>query len=439
MYQFGLPLIAVGLTSSPTAVAGVTVMLTLAWPVFGLVAGSIVDRADRRRVMLVVSAIRVGVLAFVTVTILTGTISMPVVYAAALILGVGETLVDTALTSIVPALVPADRLESANGRITAGQTVTNTFVGPPLAGALLGFGWAVVTSVAAVLYASAVIALALVRGSYRAAPEPVDARRPARRRANDLTEGLRALWRQPVLRRLTLFTAAMNVWWAAWTALIVLYALAPGPLGLTSFGYGVLLTAMAVGGVLGALVSARLVRAVGTRSALALDLVGTALLLGVPAVATHPILVGASVFVAGLGASVWVVLVASIRQRLTPDALLGRVYSASRVISWGALPLGATAAGIAAEFVGIRTVFGFGAIVSIGLIVAFLALVRASDLAGVPASGNGGRDQTRDARPETHEPEEEQPIAPDDPVELEGPVARNARVESPVTAKARTK
>lgn len=382
LYQFGLPLIAVGLTTSTTAVAGVTVMLTLAWPVFGLVAGSIVDRADRRRVLLVVSAIRVAALALLTGTILTGTISIPIVYAAALVLGVGETLVDTALTSIVPALVPANRLESANGRITAGQTVTNTFVGPPLAGALLGFGWAIVTSVAAVLYASAVVALALVRGSYRATAEPaVVARSRTGRRAHDLGEGLRALWRQPVLRRLTLFTAAMNVWWAAWTALIVLYSVAPGPLGLTSFGYGVFLTAMAVGGVLGALVSARLVRGVGTRTALALDLVGTALLLGVPAVAPHPLLVGAAAFAAGLGASVWVVLVASIRQRLTPDALLGRIYSASRVISWGALPFGATAAGIAAEFVGIRAVFGVGAIVSAGLVVAFLVLVRAEDLA----------------------------------------------------------
>ena len=83
-----------------------------------------------------------------------------------------------------------------------------------------------------------------------------------------------------------------------------------------------------------------------------------------PVLTTNPVLVGLALAGAGAGAAVWVV-VASMRQRLTPDHLLGRTYSASRLISWGVLPLGAAAAGIAAEFVGIRTVFPVGALVSV--------------------------------------------------------------------------
>jgi hypothetical protein len=87
---------------------------------------------------------------------------------------------------------------------------------------------------------------------------------------------------EPDARR-TLFTAAMNVWWAAWSALFVLYAVAPGPLGLAPSAFGTLVVAMAVGGIAGSLWAGRIAQVVGTRNALLLDLEGTALLVGVPA------------------------------------------------------------------------------------------------------------------------------------------------------------
>jgi hypothetical protein len=103
-------------------------------------------------------------------------------------------------------------------------------------------------------------------------------------------------------------------------------------------------------------------------------------LVGVPALTTNPWLVAGANVAAGIGAAIWVVLVSSIRQRLTPDPLLGRLYSASRLISWGVLPVGAALGGVAAEFVGIRTVFAVGGLVSIGLLVAFVRIVPARDL-----------------------------------------------------------
>ncbi|RPJ26614.1 MAG: MFS transporter, partial [Chloroflexi bacterium] len=163
--------------------------------------------------------------------------------------------------------------------------------------------------------------------------------------------------------------------WSGWGALIVLYAVRPGPMGLSEFEYGVFLTAMAIGGLLGSLVCERLQKSLGTRNALALDFVGTILLVGVPALTTNPWAAGAAAFFAGLGATIWVILVASIRQRLVPGDLLGRVYSASRFISWGIGPIGALLAGFVAEIWGIRTMFAIGGIVSIGLLVLFLSLI----------------------------------------------------------------
>jgi MFS family permease len=373
LYQVTLPLLAAQLTRSPSQIALLGVMSSLPWLIFALQAGSIVDRSDRRKIMLWVNAGRLLILSALTVAVMTGYASLLMLYIAALLLGIGETLVDTALTSIVPTVVSKDRLTWANARLTAAQTVTNTFIGPPLAGYLAGLGFAVATGSSTLMYLMAGFALILMRGSFRVALQTDS--QPKGQGWSHVTEGLRFLWRDRLIRDLTLFTASMNLFWSGWGSLIVLYAVRPGPMGLSEFEYGVFLTAMAIGGLLGSVICERLQKSLGTRNALALDFVGTILLVGVPALTTNPILVGAAAFFAGMGATVWVILVASIRQRLVPGELLGRVYSASRFVSWGIGPIGALLAGFVTELWGIRTMFAIGGIASVGLLLLFLSLI----------------------------------------------------------------
>lgn len=373
LYQVTLPLLAAQLTRSPSQIALLGVMSSLPWLIFALQAGSIVDRSDRRKVMLWVNGARLLILLFLTWAVMMGNASLPILYIAALLLGVGETLVDTALTSIVPSVVPTERLTWANARLTAAQTVTNTFIGPPLAGYLAGLGFAIATGSSTLMYILAGFALFFVRGSFHV---------PSEKNTHSdgqfwqhVTEGLRFLWKDRLIRDLTLFTASMNLFWSGWGALIVLYAVKPGPMGLSEFEYGMFLTAMAVGGLLGSALCERLQKSLGTRNALALDFVGTILLVGIPALTTNPWAVGAAAFFAGMGATVWVILVASIRQRRVPGDLLGRVYSASRFVSWGIGPVGAMLAGFVSEVWGIRTMFTIGGIASIILLVVFLAVI----------------------------------------------------------------
>ena len=373
LYQVTLPLLAAQLTRSPSLIAALGVMSSLPWLIFALQAGSIVDRSDRRKVMLWVNGGRLLILSALTLAVMSGYASLPMLYVAALLLGVGETLVDTALTSIVPSVVSRDRLTWANARLTAAQTVTNTFIGPPLAGYLAGLGFAIATGSSTLMYLMAGLALILMRGTFHVTPE----KEPQNNQQfwRHVTEGLRFLWKDRLIRDLTLFTASMNLFWSGWGVLIVLYAVKPGPMGLSEFEYGIFLTAMAIGGLLGSVLCERLQKSLGTRNALALDFVGTILLVGVPALTTNPFAVGAAAFFAGMGATIWVILVASIRQRLVPGELLGRVYSASRFVSWGIGPIGAMLAGFVAEIWGIRTMFAIGGIVSVGLLIFFLSLI----------------------------------------------------------------
>jgi MFS family permease len=370
LYQIILPLLAVQLTDSPTRVATLSVMLSLPWLLFALQAGSIVDRFDRHKVMLWVTGGRVFLLSMLTLAVIMNFISLPLLYVIAFLLGVGETLLDTALTSIVPSIVSRDRLNWANAQITAAQTITNTFIGPPLAGFLAGVGFALATGSSTLMYLSAGLALLLIRGTFTASSHQDSSTN--QNLWTHLTGGIRFLWNNRLVRDLTLFTASMNIFWAGWGALLVLYAVKPGPMGLNEFEYGILLTVMAVGGLLGSMVADPLQKRIGIRNALTLDFIGTIWLVGVPALTTNAWVVGASVFIAGLGASVWVILVSSIRQQVVPGDLLGRVYSASRFISWGIGPLGAMLAGLVAEIWGIRTMFAIGGVASMFTLLLFL-------------------------------------------------------------------
>ncbi|MGH8827209.1 MAG: hypothetical protein ACRDVZ_06305 [Jiangellaceae bacterium] len=196
----------------------------------------------------------------------------------------------------------------------------------------------------------------------------------------ELVAGLALLWRQPVLRLLTGVTAAMNIVWAAWTALFVVYAIEPGPLGLSTSGYGVLLAAMAVGGLLAGALVAPLTNRLGVRVVLMLDLVGTVLLVAPVAAGLAVPAVACGVVIAGAGATIWRVLVATIRHNVVPEHLMGRVYAASRLISWGVLPLGAGLAGILADAVGIRATLAGAAGLAVLLVALFPMVTSGAEL-----------------------------------------------------------
>lgn len=363
MALFVLPLLAIAVDASPGGVAAVTVALTLAWPVFGLHAGWIVDRVDRRTLLSGVNLVRALVLSGLTVGHLTGTLSLPLLLAVAVLLGVAETLVDTALTSTIPMVVEPAGRNRANARIEATINVTNQLAGPPLAGLLASLTLVLATGASAALYALAVAGIAVM--ALRRAPAGTRISG-----GGGVVAGFRYLWRQPVVRTLTLFTAVMNIPWAVATALLVVYAVSPGPLGLTAAQYGLVLTAMAVGGLLAAAVVEPLRRRFGVTRLLIVDAAGTVLLVAPVALGGPVWTVAAGAVIAGAGSSIWRILVATIRQNLSPPELLGRIYAASRVLSWGVIPAGAALAGVAAELWGVRTVF----VLATGLAVVVLGL-----------------------------------------------------------------
>ncbi|MEV4711798.1 MFS transporter [Micromonospora sp. NPDC049374] len=350
--KIALPLVAVGYTRSPVLVAGVAAAYSLPWLLFALPAGALADRLDRRQVMLAANTLRAALIGALALVAAFDAGSIWLLYLVALGLGVAETLYDTSAQSILPQVVTRDQLPRANGRLAAVELAANQFVGPPLAGFLVAAGVALALAGPAVLWAVAVAALLLVAGRFR-----IERDAPTTMRA-DIVEGLRFLWRHRLLRTLATMVGTSNFITSGIFAVLVLYAVGPdSAIGLTEPGYGVLLTTIAAGIVLGSVATAQIEQRLGRSRTLALSVLAMAAVVGVPALSTNPFVIGTVFFAGGILLATWNVITISLRQRITPDRLLGRVNSGYRMLAWGSMPAGALVGGLLAEAFGLRAVF----------------------------------------------------------------------------------
>ncbi|HET6707401.1 MFS transporter, partial [Amycolatopsis sp.] len=347
--KFALPLLAIGYTRSPALIAGLTLAFTLPWLLFALPAGAIADRADRRSVMLLANVARATLLAGLLVAVLLDAGSLWLLYVAALGTGVAETCYDTASQAIVPQLVGRDQLPRANGRLYAAETTALELAGPPAAGLLVAAAATLSLGTPIALWAAAVAVLLLVRGSFTV-------RNPARRPAlrAEIAEGLRFVWRTSILRTFTVMTGVFNFASSATQAVLVLYAVGPASaMGLSEAGYGWLLSLVAAGCLAGSFFAEPAERLLGTARTIGIAFLVGAASLGVPAVTTNPVIIGATFFAGGAGLVVSNVTTVSLRQRVTPDRLLGRTNSSHRLVAYGTKPLGALAGGLLAELFGL--------------------------------------------------------------------------------------
>ncbi|MET8258040.1 MFS transporter [Micromonospora sp. NPDC005205] len=367
-----LPLVAVSMTDSPALVAGATLANTLPWLLFSLPAGALADRVDRRRLIMMMAAARALVLAVLVGVILASTLPLVGLYVGALLLGTAEVFADTTRMSVVPMVIPRNRMESAFAKLTATETAANEFIGPPLGGLLAAAGLAVALGAGGIGYAGALLALAVMTGHYRGTGYLRPATNAWGLRA-DIREGIRYVWQARILRTLLLVAGAASGCWAAWMAVVVVYAITPGPMNLNRAEYGLLIGALGVGGVVGASAAPALTRWLGRPFLLAASMASFAVLLAAPAITSSPRLIAVTTILGGVGSGAWNVTYSALRALVVPDEMMGRYSGVSRLTSWGSMPLGALVAGLTAELISVRAVFWGGAAVCA---LAFGATVR---------------------------------------------------------------
>ena len=374
-----MPLLATSVTSDPRLIAGVVVAQRLPWLFFILPGGAWADRFDRRLLRMRLDMARAAVMAVLVGAIAFDQVSIAVIYVVAALLASAEAVVDSSSMAMVPATVEGPDLERAIGRLGSTELAMNDLVGPPLGGLLFGLAIAVPFGIDAVTFVGAVLVMGFMSGSYRpAATPPASGDRPTMRAS--LAEGIRWLWNQRLLRMLAITSTALGTASFIGNAVFVIFA--TDTLGLSEFGFGVLLVPGALGGIAGSLVAPRFTR-FSLRRTLPISVLASGAATWLMAVTTSPIVVGALSAVSLGSVMVWNVLTLALRQRLIPDEMLGRVGASYRFLVYLGMPFGALVGGLLANQYGVRA-----AIFVSGSLLMFVGLTLPVVLRGV------GRDET---------------------------------------------
>jgi MFS family permease len=346
------PLLVAGQTQDPFLVALGALVQRLPWLLFGLQAGVLADRVDRRRLVIGVDLARGGVLVVLATALLAGDVGIVAVLAALFVLGVAEVFADTTRGTLLPMVVGRADLGVGNARLMTGTLVMNEMVGPAVGAALFvaGTAWPFVTE--AVLLALSALLLSRMRLPVR--------ERPAERShvRQDVVEGLSWTWGNAAVRTLTLTIVSFNVTYGAAWSVLVLYA--DQRLGLGPVGFGLLSTATAVGGFVGTASYDWLERHASLATLMRVGLV-LETLTHLSLALTTTAWVGMAVMVVfGAHAFVWSTTSRTVRMRAAPLGLQGRVGSVYSMGLFGGILLGQLVGGLLARAWGVTAPFWFG-------------------------------------------------------------------------------
>ena len=344
------PLLAVALTDEARLVALVAVFRFLPFVLVGLPAGLVLDRLDRRTVTAAAQIGRGLVALSFALVVAAGWASIGVLTATAFVVGLGEVVTDGGVPALVRGLVRSDQLEVANSRISATQTVTNIFVGPPLGALLFELEPSLPFVFSAVAFGVGAVALLALPGRYRPPPTEDQGHFLA-----ELTVGLRYVWSHPVLRPLAMTVAVFAFAGEAGNGVFVI--LVTERLGLGSIGFGLLISLDALMSLTMSFFVARLVTKIGHSGSMQLSVVFFALSSFILGTTTLIPLVALAMMIGGVSDPTWNVVSSTIRQRLVPDDVFGRMMTAYLVIAWGLQPLGILMGGFVAEAWGPQWVY----------------------------------------------------------------------------------
>jgi predicted MFS family arabinose efflux permease len=349
VFGAAFPLLVASITRDPVLVAGATLASRLPWLLFALISGALVDRMDRKRVMVITNVLRTVGVGLLSISVATDQVNLTFIYFIAFGLGLSETFFDTSAEALTPRTVRESQLAAANGRLQGLEWAGSAFVGPPLGAYMFAAIAAAPFFFDAASFALAALFIALIPGTFRSERIEVTSIRA------DIADGLRWLWNQTVVRTLAIMAGITNLFGTGIVAIFVLYA--QDILGVSETGYGILLASLGVGGLAGAVLIPRVVATIGSGSTIRASLIAQIFVLLAFTLISNALVAGLLMALYGFTITAWNVVAVTLRQSLTPDEKRGRVAGASRLLAWGSQPLGALLGGIAAAAFGLRSPF----------------------------------------------------------------------------------
>ena len=346
------PLLVASQTGDPFLVALAAGLQWLPPLLFGLYAGVVTDRLDRRLVVVTVDLVRAAVVMVLAATVLTDVVSIWVVLVALFLLGTAEVFADNAAQTLLPMLVDRADLATGNSRLMTGFITVNQLAGPPIGAALFVLGTAVPFVTAAV-----VVALGAVLAGRIVLPPHARERSPDSRTRHEMLEGLRWVRQHAAVRTLVLTIFIFNITFGAAWSVLVLYA--TQRLDMGEIGFGLLTTTSALGGLLGTASYGWITRRISLGNLMRVGLVLETVTHLALALTTVPAVALGIFFVFGAHAFIWGTTSVTVRQRAVPSEFQGRVGGVNLVGTFGGLVVGSGVGGLLAQHWGVTAPFWF--------------------------------------------------------------------------------
>ena len=372
VFVIALPLLAARITNSRTSIALVATFFTIPWLLFSVPIGALIDRADRRRVLITADLCRGALVGGLALIAAFADVQLWMLWVLAFGLGLGEVFFDNSSQAILPSVVDEDQLERANGLLYSSEIAGSTFVGMPIGSTLFAFAVWLPFGIDAASFVVAAMLAASLRGSFHPA-RPTTNENEQTSLVGEMRAGLNWLANHHVLRNLTLGVALINMALAATQATFVLFAFEE--LHIAERWFGPLVAIIGAGSLVAGIIGGRLVGKVGRRFAMLVA--GFAPVLTSLAIGLFPVAwwVIAMTTVQALTITIWSIVAVTMRQQLVPEHLFGRVNSAYRWISTGVMPIGAVIGGLTAQWFGLRApYFAAAALLLIAYIIVALRL-----------------------------------------------------------------
>ena len=375
------PLLVASLTHDAFLVALAALLQWLPPLVFGLYAGALADRLDRRLIVVTVDLLRAVVLVLLALSVVSGTVSIALVLVAMFLLGTAEVFADNTSGTLLPMLVRREDLALGNARLQTGFITVNQLAGPPIGAALFAAGTALPFVTQAVL-----VALGAVLVSRIVLPAHGRDRSTERHLRADIAEGFRWVRHHAAVRTLVLTIFVFNITFGAAWSVLVLYA--TRHLGMGAIGFGLLTTISAVGGLIGTMSYGWITRRVSLGDLMRIGLVIETFTHLALALTTRPWVAMVIFFVFGAHAFIWGTTSITVRQRAVPSELQGRVGGVNLVGVYGGLVVGSGIGGLLAQHWGVTAPFWFafaGSALFVVLIWGQLSHIAHADEAPEPA------------------------------------------------------
>jgi predicted MFS family arabinose efflux permease len=346
------PLLVASRTDDPIVVSLAALLQWLPQALFGLYAGVLSDRLDRRMIVMTVDALRGVVLLVLAGLILADAVSVPLVLGALFVLGVAEVFADNTSSTLMPMLVDRTDLALGNSRLMGGFITMNQLAGPPLGAALFTAGTALP------FLGQMVLLLAGVGMVSRITLPPHGKTKEERSHLRaDVAEGIRWVHHHAAVRTLIVTIFTFNITYGAAWSVLVLYA--TRHLGMGPVGFGLLTTTAAVGGLAGTAAYGWITRRVSLGNLMRIGLVVETFTHLSLALTTSPAVALGIFFVFGAHAFIWGTTSMTVRQRAVPSDLQGRVGAVNVIGVFGGLVVGSAIGGAIAQRWGVTAPFWF--------------------------------------------------------------------------------